>query len=309
MNFPPELEKYRPSCSPIDPLDWKYLFPPRNRESHKGDFGHILIAGGSSGFGGAPALSALAALRTGSGLVSAALPASLVCGPIARLAPEVMAHPIEEHYGHIRENAFLMWLYDRHRFDVIAIGPGLGQSPDTSAIIQALLKMGDQALVLDADALNLIATMEDGFGLMQEIASPLRIITPHHAEAARLLGVSIDDVISDRISAVRELANRSGAIAVLKGHGTLIARPGDSTPDICLAGNPGMATGGSGDVLTGVIASLIGQGLTPYDAARLGVLLHALAGDFAAEKFGERSMIARDIINSLPDALHYVECD
>ncbi len=302
MNIPQELMKYTGSCDPVTEEEFLKLMPPRSRDGHKGDYGHILVAGGSSGFGGAPALAALAALRSGSGLVSAALPASLVCGPISRLAPEAMAHPIEERYGHISENAFLEWLYGRKRFDVIAIGPGLGQSPDTSAIISALLQMTDQPLVLDADALNMIAVKEGGLEAMKEIGSPLRVLTPHHAEAARLLKTTVEEIKADRIGAVKELANRTGAIAVLKGHGTLIAAPGQERPAICLEGNPGMATGGSGDVLVGIIASFWGQGMKPYDAAAHAVRVHAKAGDIAAKRYGEMSLIARDIIEAIPAA-------
>lgn len=302
MDFPTELAGYAAACDPIPDTAPVDLLPRRDRLAHKGDFGHVLVVGGSAGFGGAPALSALAALRSGAGLVSAALPSSLVCGPIARLAPEAMAHPIEEHGGHIVENAFLTWLFARRRFDVIAVGPGLGQSPDTAAIVRALLKMPDEPLVLDADALNLVAAAQEGLAVLRESPSPLRILTPHHAEAARLLRQTVEAVRADRVAAVLELAERSGAVVVLKGHGTLVARPGASRPAICLGGNPGMATGGAGDVLTGIVAALIGQGLSTYDAACLGVFLHARAGDLAAARYGERSMIARDIIEALPQA-------
>lgn len=279
--------------------------PKRARDAHKGDFGHILVAGGSAGFGGAPALAALAALRTGSGLVTAAVPTSLVCGPIASLAPEAMAHPIEEDAGHMVANAFLTWLFARRRFDAIAVGPGLGQSTDTAAIVGALLKMQDVPLVLDADALNLIATSSDGLaGVRQEGGGvAARVLTPHHAEAARLLGVSVGEIAADREGAVRRLAEESGAVAVLKGRETLVAAPGAGRVAACKAGNPGMATGGTGDVLTGMIASLIGQGLSTEAAARVGVWLHATAGDLAAARLGERPMLARDIVAEIPGAL------
>ena len=302
MIFPPELAEYAGVCDPITAEEVRNNLKPRARAAHKGDFGHVLVAGGSAGFGGAPALAVLAALRTGSGLVSAALPASLVCGPIARLAPEAMAHPIEEDTGHMCENGFLTWLYARKRFDAIAIGPGLGQSTDTAAIVRALLKMSDMPLVLDADALNIIAASPERFALVGNDGPAPRILTPHHAEAARLLGVSTQDIAAKRTDAVRRLADESGAIAVLKGFGTLVAAPGDAKPAICLAGNPGMATGGSGDVLTGMIVSLLGQGLAPLQAVRAGVLLHAMAGDCAAARFGERALIARDIIDGIPEA-------
>lgn len=302
MNIPKELSSYLPSCQPIDRSELAKLLPMRDRFAHKGDFGHILIAGGSAGFGGAPALAALGALRTGSGLVSAAIPKSILCGPIAALAPEAMAHPIEEAGGCLSENAFLTWLFARRRFDVIAIGPGLGQNRDTAAIIQALLKMADQPLVLDADALNIISAMDNGLGLMAEVDSPYRVLTPHHAEAARLLGRSVEEIMADRVGAVRELADRTHAVVVLKGHGSLVARPGDAVTAICVEGNPGMATGGAGDVLTGMIASLWGQGLSAYDAACHGAALHGASGDIAAARYGEHSLLARDIIAAIPEA-------
>ena len=288
----------------IDVEEVRAALPVRARDAHKGDFGHVLVAGGSAGFGGAPALATLAALRTGSGLVTAAVPASLACGPIAALAPEAMAHPIEEDAGHMVGNAFLTWLFARRRFDAIAVGPGMGQSTDTAAIVGALLKMHDVPLVLDADALNLIAASPEGLaGVRQSGGGALRVLTPHHVEAARLLGVSSGDVAADREGAVRRLAEESGAVAVLKGHGTLVAVPGNGEVAICEAGNPGMATGGSGDVLTGMIASLIGQGVAPDSAVRVGVWLHATAGDLAAARLGERSMLARDIIEEIPGAM------
>lgn len=287
----------------------KAKIPERSRDAHKGDFGHILVAGGSAGFGGAPALSALAALRSGSGLVTAALPTSLVNGPIAALVPEAMVHPIEEDSGHMVGNAFLTWLFGRKRFDAIAIGPGLGQSPDTAAIVAALLKMHDVPLVLDADALNLIAATAEGLrGVREASEGGVRVLTPHHAEAARLLRSTTAEVAADRCGAVRRLADESGAIAVLKGRETLITTPDSGIIAVCRAGNPGMATGGSGDVLTGVIASLIGQGLGAADAARVGVWLHATAGDVAAARYGERAMIARDIIDALPEAAAKAGC-
>jgi NAD(P)H-hydrate epimerase len=215
-----------------------------------------------------------------------------------------MAHPIEEDAGHMVGNAFLTWLFARRRFDAIAVGPGMGQSTDTAAIVGALLKMHDVPLVLDADALNLSAASPEGLaGVRQSGGGAMRVLTPHHAEAARLLGVSAGEVAADREGAVRRLAEESGAVAVLKGHGTLVAVPGDGEVAICEAGNPGMATGGSGDVLTGMIASLIGQGVAPDSAVRVGVWLHATAGDLAAARLGERSMLARDIIEEIPGAM------
>lgn len=297
-----ELAKYAAATAPIDGGRLVGGMGVRPRTAHKGDFGHVLVVGGCAGFGGAPALAALAALRTGSGLVSVALPASLVCGPIARLAPEAMAHPIEEEGGHMRESSFLTWLYARNRFSVVAIGPGLGQSADTAAMTRNLLAMSDQPLVLDADALNLIATSAEGLALVRRDTGAARIVTPHHMEAARMLRLTPQEIAADRVGAVKRLADESGAIAVLKGFGTLVAEPGMERPAICLRGNPGMASGGVGDVLTGMIASLWGQGMAPFDAACAGVELHALAGDIAADRLGERSVLARDVIDGIPEA-------
>lgn len=282
----------------IQGSDYTGLLPKRQPDGHKGDYGHVLILGGSAGFGGAPALAALGALRSGAGLVSAALPASLVNGPVAALAPETMAHPIEEYAGHILANAFLNWLYARKPFSTIAVGPGLGQTNETAEIIRTLLKIHERSLVLDADALNIIAADENGLAAVAEAPAGKRILTPHHMEAARLLGCSVEEVLKDRESAALTLAEKTGGVVVLKGHDTIVCESG-RPPAVCLAGNPGMATGGSGDVLSGVIAALWGQGLSAFDAAALGVWVHATAGDFARDRFGEISMTARDIADNL----------
>lgn len=282
----------------IDIIDGRLCaraFPVRERNGHKGDYGHVLVVGGSSGFSGAPALTALGALRAGAGLVTAALPASLVNGPIASIAPEAMAHPIAGHRGRLDCNKFLTWLYSRKPFDVIAVGPGLGQNEETAGVVKALLEIEGRRLVLDADALNMIAAAETGLeDVARRTSGGERIITPHPGEAARLLKVDVDDVNADRIGAAGKLAELTGAVVVLKGHGTIVCQNGRK-PVICDAGNPGMGTGGSGDVLTGMIAALWGQNHDAFTAAEFGVWLHATAGDLAAEEVGEESLIARDI--------------
>lgn len=285
----------------IDGLALAGKLPVRAREGHKGDYGHVLIAGGSSGFGGAPALAALGALRAGAGLVSAAVPASVVNGPLASLAPEAMAHPITGHRGRLNCNRFLTWLYARKPFDVIAVGPGLGQSEDTVGVVRALLEIEKRKLVIDADALNIIAGGENGLADVARDVGGERILTPHPGEAARLLRTDVETVNADRVTAVKKLVGLSNAIVVLKGWHTLVCRPGGE-PVVCKAGNPGMATGGSGDVLTGIIAALWGQGLSAFDAACFGVWLHAVAGDLAAEEIGEESLVARDIAAHLGKA-------
>ena len=290
--------------SEILPIDIRALaarLPVRHREGHTGDYGHVLVVGGSAGFGGAPGLVALGALRAGAGLVSAAVPASIVNGPIATLAPEAMAHPIAAHRGRLRCNKFLTWLYSMRPFDVIAVGPGLGQNEETAGVVHALLEIENRKLVLDADALNIVAASENGFADVARDVGGGRILTPHPGEAARLLRTDVATINADRPAAVRRLVELSRAVVVLKGWRTLVCAPG-CDPVVCEAGNPGMATGGSGDVLAGVIAALWGQGMSPFDAACLGVWLHATAGDIAAEEIGEESLVARDIAARLGQA-------
>lgn len=259
------------------------LLPHRPRDAHKGMFGHVLIAGGGSGMPGAVRLSGEACLRAGAGLVSVATRAENVA-PIIAGRPELMAHALDD-VGRLRELAT--------RADVIVAGPGLGRDPWAEDVLAAVLAT-DRPLVIDADALNLLA------------ARPRRrdnwILTPHPAEAARLLGTDTRTVQDDRLGALAALVERFGGVAVLKGAGTLIGAQGH-TPGICTHGNPGMATAGMGDVLTGVIAALLAQLSDPWTAARVGVLAHALAGDRAASG-GERGLIASDLFEPLRTCLN-----
>ncbi|MEE4638912.1 MAG: NAD(P)H-hydrate dehydratase, partial [Wenzhouxiangella sp.] len=228
-------------------------------------------------------LAGQAALRTGSGLVSLATRAEHA-GLATSVQPELMAHGVETLDA-------LDVLIDRA--DVLALGPGLGQGDWARAIWQRACAAG-QARVLDADALNLLADFD------HPVCMRDAVLTPHPGEAARLLGCDMAEVQSDRFAAARSLAERYGAVVVLKGHGTLVTRPeGDLV--VCPYGNPAMASAGMGDALTGIIASLIGQGLSPFDGACCGVLLHALAGDAAAA--GRRQILAGDLINHLADIL------
>lgn len=251
------------------------LLPRRARHSHKGDAGRVLLVGGAPGMGGALRLAGVAALRTGAGRVTLATH-TLHAPHLACDCPELMVHGIvaaRELRGLLTPAA------------VIAVGPGLGQDTWAQALWAALLE-SSQLGVVDADALNLLAQ------------DPVRrdhwILTPHAGEAARLLGCGIEDIQHDRISAARAIAVRYGGVCVLKGSGTLIAQRGAGPVWLCDRGNPGLACAGSGDVLTGVIAALRAQGLSPLDAARLGVWLHATAGDQAAQA-GEIGMRASDL--------------
>jgi NAD(P)H-hydrate epimerase len=252
--------------------------PRRRRDAHKGDYGHVLLVGGDHGMGGAIRLAAEAALRAGAGLVSVATRAEHVGGFLAGL-PEAMVRGVE-----VPEDCAPMLA----RASVIAVGPGLGQGVWGKSLLERILATA-HPLVLDADALNFLALAPQKRGDW--------ILTPHPGEAARLWGTDTDAVQHDRYAAVEHLARRYGGVTVLKGAGSLVAAPGETTV-VCTAGNPGMAAPGMGDVLTGVIAALLAQGLGCGDAARMGVYVHATAGDLAARQ-GERGLMARDLMEPL----------
>lgn len=259
-------------------------FAPRARDAHKGHFGHVLCIGGDHGYGGALALCAEAAHRVGAGLVSAATRAEHVPVLLSR-RPETMVRAVDlVDGGHDGLSALL------EKASVVAIGPGLGGSEWSLSLLHAAMDAG-KPLVLDADALNALARRD---------AQPLRdaVLTPHPGEAARLLGTTTDAIADDRLRHARQLATRFGCTVVLKGAGTVVAAPGQ-VPILIDAGNPGMATGGMGDVLTGVIAGLIAQGAAPFDAAACGALLHAVAADRAARDGGERGLLPSDLFANL----------
>lgn len=284
LALPAEVARQQPAV--LERLDESWLatlLPRRARDAHKGMFGHVLVAGGGAGMPGAVRLSGEACLRAGAGLVSIATRAENVA-PIVAGRPELMVHALED-VGRLRELAT--------RADVIVVGPGLGRDAWAEGVLAAVLAT-DRPLVIDADALNLLAA--------RPIARGNWILTPHPAEAARLLSTDTRAVQDDRLRALAALVERFGGVAVLKGAGTLIGARGQ-TPGICTHGNPGMATAGMGDVLTGVIAALIAQLRDPWTAARAGVLAHALAGDLAAAG-GERGLIASDLFEPLRTCLN-----
>ena len=275
-------------------LDWlkeRELVPRRRPAAHKGDCGHVLVVGGAPGLSGAVRLAGEAALRTGAGLVSVAThPSHAALLNLTR--PELMVHAVAD-------AAALAAL--AQRADVIAVGPGLGQEDWSRALFEQVLML-DKPLVVDADALNLLA------------AAPARradwVLTPHPGEASRLLGCTTAEVEQDRFAAVEALQQRYDGVVVLKGAGTLIRGPGHRPVGLCSDGNPGMASGGMGDTLTGVIAALLAQrcrlgsrsgpmtGLDIEQAASTGVCLHAAAGDRAA-RYGQVGLLAGDLINAL----------
>ena len=252
---------------------------PRQRNAHKGEFGHVLIVGGDSGFIGAARMAAEAAARVGAGLVSVATRAAHA--PIMSvMRPEIMAHGVET----LNELMPLL-----KRANAVAIGPGLGQSDWARLLLGRVLEC-ELPLVIDADALNLLAT--------DRRFSAQWVLTPHPGEAARLLDADSRDIQADRYQSATRLQEQFKGPVVLKGNGTVVADT-EGQLSVCQAGNPGMASGGMGDVLTGVIAGLIAQGLTLDIAAKLGVCLHATAADRAVEVAGERGLLATDLMPHL----------
>jgi NAD(P)H-hydrate epimerase len=277
--------------------DVRALIEPRSADSHKGDFGRVLVIAGSRGKTGAAYLAALGALRSGAGLVTVATPAS--CLPIvASLAPEFMTEPLEDTSdGQVAAAAVERVL--EFEQDVIACGPGLGRGASVKEFVRTLLDRSEVPLVLDADALTVLA--EDPGRLVGREERRV-IITPHPGEMARLIGSSSDEVQANRIEVAMDFATTHHVYVVLKGHRTVIATP-EGRVFINPTGNAGMATAGTGDVLTGMIAAWLGQLLDAEAACRLAVFLHGAAGDRAEASEGEVSMIASDVLAHVGDAL------
>jgi hydroxyethylthiazole kinase-like uncharacterized protein yjeF len=278
----PPLPQFAPLLRRIDEAEIAQHLPRRQRESHKGSHGRVVIIGGGMGMPGALRLAGEAAMRVGAGLVTVGgIPENLVAVTATR--PELIYLPLTSSSN--LEEAL-------RGASVVAIGPGLGRGEWAQRLWTQVMKLEGIPVVMDADALNLLA-------LSPVKLPPDWVLTPHPGEAARLLGRDTAAIQADRVGAVRELHQRYGAITVLKGAGTLVASGADGTDlSICERGNPGMATAGMGDVLTGVIAGLIAQLGDSDRAARLGVLIHALAGDSAAQG-GQRGLIASDVIGEL----------
>ena len=273
------------------------LIPARAADSHKGDFGRVLVIAGSVGRTGAAHLCALGALRSGAGLVTIATPRSCVA-TLAAMRPEYMTEGLEETAAGTIDFSAVDRVLDL-KADIIALGPGLGQDPSTAAFVQAIVERAGAPLVLDADALNAFSgdperlTGRDGVDV---------IITPHPGEMARLLNISIEQVQADRLEHAREFAAARRVHVVLKGHRTIIAGP-EGRSFVNLTGNAGMATGGTGDLLTGMIAAWFAQILDPEGACKLAVYLHGTAGDLAEADEGEVALLPSDIAARLGDAV------
>lgn len=273
------------------------LLIPRRPDTHKGHYGHLLVVAGATGKAGAAILTARSAVRSGAGLVTAAVPESIVQtvdgGSVESMS---LALPAGED-GVLAAGAAAAILEAADGKDALALGPGLGQGDPVAGEIRRAVLECALPLVLDADGVNAFA------GRPEELAgrSAATVLTPHPGELARLLGTETGEVVADRLGAVRRAARTTGAVVVLKGHLTLVATP-DGAAWVNTTGNPGMASGGTGDVLTGMAGSLLAQGYEPLEAALLAVHLHGLAGDLAAAERGEASLAAGDLIDTLPAA-------
>jgi len=289
MDLPGEL---------LGPAPVEKVYEDRWPNTHKGSYGHLLLCCGSSGKLGAGILASRGALRAGAGLVTLAVPASAV-HYVDVATPEVMTSPLPEtaegSFSRLGVNGLKKLIKER---DALGIGPGISTDPEVGDLVREVLKSDGFPAVVDADALNVLESDP-------EILKPrghCTVITPHPGEMSRLIGGSIQDVQSDRIGAALECAGRSGCVVVLKGAGTVVAHP-NGTFFINTTGNPGMASGGTGDVLTGMIGALLARGCSPLDSAMASVYLHGAAADLAAEEVTEHALTATDIIDSLGLAL------
>ena len=299
IGFPPDLIADSPSVAELLDPEWvRMLLPRRPRSAHKGDFGRVLAIAGSVGMTGAACLCAEAALRVGAGLVTVGCPASLNDILETKLT-EAMTFPLPETYNRSLDTRALAPILElAEQADAVAIGPGLSREPETAVLVRRLVARVGTPMVIDADGLNALA---DAGGILEGEHAPA-VLTPHPGEMARLMGVTTDSVQDKRAHFAEAAANRCGCVIVLKGACTLIAESGRPLT-VNPTGNPGMASGGTGDVLTGIIAGLIAQGLLPFEAAASGAYLHGLAGDLAAERVGEASIVAGDVLRALPDAI------
>jgi ADP-dependent NAD(P)H-hydrate dehydratase / NAD(P)H-hydrate epimerase len=279
-------------------FDFASLLAPRAREGNKGSYGHVLVIGGSLGKAGAAAMAGFSALRAGAGLATVATPKSTLA-TVAAYHPEVMTEPLAEtEQGTISLRAVGLGLDALLERKTLAIGPGISRNSETAEFVRTIVTRGDKSLVVDADALN---AFEGAAGKLNGRGRTV-VITPHPGEMARLTGLSIAEIQANRLEVARKFAREHELIVMLKGHRTLIAAP-DGTVWVNSTGNPGMATGGTGDVLTGMVAGLIAQHPQhALEATALAVYLHGLAGDLASESVGENSLVATDVVRFLPQA-------
>ena len=268
------------------------ILPDRRADAHKGDFGKILLLCGSRGYTGAAYLAAMGALRSGGGLVFLGVPESIYAIEAVKLN-EAIVFPLPDEDGKLSEMAIPEILERLPKMDAVLIGPGLGQSAGVFRVVKAVLENASCPVVVDADGINVLAAHKD---ILRGRTNPT-ILTPHMGEFSRMGG----DVTADRQAAAETMAKDLGCILLLKGHQTVITD--GSTTYINPTGNPGMAVGGSGDVLAGVITALVGQGIDPLKAAACGAWLHGAAGDLCAEELGQYGMLPSDMLHVLPRLL------
>jgi NAD(P)H-hydrate epimerase len=302
---PDVIEGTGASLSLLEAADAAAGFPERDPGAHKGTFGHVLVVAGSVGKTGAAVLAATGALRSGAGLVTVATPwpaLPMVAAGRAEVMTEAL--PVSPS-GDLEVGALdraLELCRPRH---AVVVGPGLGEHPSTRAFVRRLVRECPRPLLLDADGLNAFA------GEAAALAEALRdrhaptVLTPHPGEMARLVGTSVPEVQARRLEVTLGLAGAVRGLVVLKGRRTIVARP-DGRAAVNPTGNPGMATGGTGDVLAGVVGALLARGLDAWVAATAGVYVHGLAGDIAAARLGEEALVASDLIDSLPEAIRRV---
>ncbi|HVS13942.1 MAG TPA: NAD(P)H-hydrate dehydratase [Thermoanaerobaculia bacterium] len=303
-----ELDEDPPRLSLLEAGELAGWLPERRAASHKGDYGHLLVVAGSWGMSGAATLCASSALRAGAGLVTVAAPES-IRGECAVGVREAMTLGLGDAGCRALAPAHVDRLLEAAAGrDAVALGPGVGRHEETGETVRRLALELAAPLVLDADGLAAFAAR---LGELRERRAAT-VLTPHPGELARLLSADGADsaavVQADRLGAARRAADHSGAVVVLKGHRTVVAEPGGEAA-VCPTGNPGMATGGTGDVLTGVIGALLAQGFEAFAAARLGVFWHGLAGDLAAQARGQASLVAGDLVDALSAARQTIEAE
>jgi hydroxyethylthiazole kinase-like uncharacterized protein yjeF len=292
-----------PSLWLAEESDLARAYPPRPPGAHKGTFGHVLVAAGSVGKTGAAILAASGALVSGAGLVTVATPAPALPA-VAHGRPELMTVPLPTTaVGALDDEAAARAASLARARDALVVGPGLGQDPPTREFVRDLLRAYPGPVVVDADGLNALAASDGAPRATDALrrTAPV-VVTPHPGEMARLAGVSTAEVQRRRLETARAFAVETGAVVVLKGQRTVIARP-DGAACVNPTGNPGMATGGTGDVLSGILGALLARGLDGWTAAVAGVYLHGAAGDEAARRRGEESLLASDVVDSMTKIL------
>ncbi len=292
----------------LDESDARLAFAPREPGTHKGSFGHVLVVGGAPGKTGAAILAGTGALRSGAGLVTVATSREAAAS-VTHGRPELMTEVLPTGAdGGFASGAAASAVRLAATRDAVVIGPGLGNDAESRALVREALAAVRKPVVVDADGLNaLAASVSPRAAAAQDLLRRREptVITPHPGEMARLVGASTAEVQRRRLEMARALAMETGAIVVLKGHRSLVARP-DGQVVVNPTGNPGMATGGTGDVLAGVIGALLARGLDPWVAATAGVYVHGLAGDHAALEWGQESMLAGDLADALPSAIRAI---